>query len=78
MSKPAVNLSWLASRSGPVTDQQLKQIQEWLDADWESHDVERDAVRLIGRLVATLDEERKPERERDARYDDAAARRPKP
>lgn len=76
MTEPAVNLSWLASRSGPVTDHELKQIREWIDADWESHDVERDAVRLIGRLVATLDEERKPERERDARLDDAAARRP--
>jgi hypothetical protein len=58
-----------------VTDRQLKQIQEWIDADWESHDVERDAVRLIGRLVASLDEARGPERERDARLDDAAALR---
>lgn len=54
MSKPAVNLSWLASRSGPVTDTQIEQIQRWIDADWESHDVERNAVRLIGRLVASL------------------------
>lgn len=59
MRKPAANLSWLASRSGSVTDQQLKQIQEWIDADWESHDIDRDSVRLIRRLVATLDEERK-------------------
>lgn len=74
MSKPACNLSWLASRSGPVTDQQIKQIQEWIDADWESHNVDRNAVRLIGRLVASLDEERKPERERDARLDAATQR----
>lgn len=54
MSKPAVNLSWIASRSGPVTPEQLDQIQYWIDADWESHDIDRDAVRLIQRLVTEL------------------------
>ena len=54
MSRPACNLSWLASRSGPVTDKQIKQITKWIDDDWESHDVDRDAVRLIRRLVDSL------------------------
>lgn len=48
------SLVWLASRSGPVTAKQLEQIRRWLDADWESHDVDRDAVRLIRRLVDTM------------------------
>jgi hypothetical protein len=54
MSKPAPNLSWLASRNGPVTDAQIAQIQRWLDADWESHDIDRNAVKLISRLVSAL------------------------
>lgn len=39
---------------GPVNHKSLKQIQDWIDADWESHDVDRDAVKLIGKLVAAL------------------------
>jgi hypothetical protein len=50
----AVSLHWLANRSGPVTAKQLEQIQHWIDVDWESHDVNRDAVRLIQRLITAL------------------------
>ncbi len=50
----APSLAWLASRSGLVTARQLEQIQRWLDADWEAHDIDRDAVRLIARLVKTM------------------------
>lgn len=54
MSKPACSLSWLASRRGPVTGKQVEQIRYWVAADWESHDVSRDATRLIGRLADAL------------------------
>ena len=56
MSRPAVNLSTLTAGKGPLTARQLKQAQCWVDADWESHDVDRDAVRLISRLLATIAE----------------------
>jgi len=49
-----VSLRWLASRRGPVTARQLTQIKAWLYDDWESHDVDRDAVRLIARLAVAL------------------------
>lgn len=51
--KRVVSLRWLASRKGPLTAKQLQQVQDWLDADWESHDIDRDAIALIRRLVDT-------------------------
>lgn len=56
MTKPAVNLSTLAAGKGPLTERQLKQARYWVDADWESHDIDRDAVKLIRRLLDTIDE----------------------
>jgi hypothetical protein len=50
----AVDLRTLAAGKGPLTEKKLKQIQRWLDADWESHDVDRDAVKLIQRLLDTI------------------------
>ena len=50
----AVSLRRLASGRGVVTPKQAKQIRRWIDADWESHDVDRDAVKLIQRLLGTL------------------------
>ncbi len=49
-----VSLRWLASRKGPLTSRQLAQIKSWIDADWESHDVDKDVLTLIRRLVADL------------------------
>lgn len=72
------NLSWLASRAGVVTDTQIEQITKWLDDDWESHDVEQDAVRLIRRLVDSLRDAYAADRERNARLDDADDRRVHP
>jgi hypothetical protein len=54
MSQRTVSLRWLASRKGPITAQQLGQIKAWIDADWESHDIDRNARRLIERLAADL------------------------
>ena len=50
----AVDLRVLAAGQGPLSATKLKQIQRWLDADWESHDVDRDAVKLIRRLLETI------------------------
>jgi hypothetical protein len=50
----AVDLRVLAAGKGPLSAKKLKQIQRWLDADWESHDIDRDAVKLIQRLLDTI------------------------
>jgi len=50
----AVTLRKLAAGKGPLSAKKLKQIQRWIDADWESHDVDRDAVALIQRLLDTI------------------------
>jgi hypothetical protein len=50
----AVDLRVLAADKGPLSAKKLKQIQRWLDADWESHDIDRDAVKLIQRLLDTI------------------------
>jgi hypothetical protein len=50
----AVHLRELAAGKGPLSAKKLKQIQRWIDADWESHDVDRDAVKLIQRLLDTI------------------------
>lgn len=51
----AVSLHKLAHGKTPVDAKLLAQIQRWLDADWESHDIDRDVVHLIRRLVTTLE-----------------------
>lgn len=52
----AAYLATLARGKGPLSSRQLKQVQKWIDEDWESHDVDRDAVRLIQRLLHTIKE----------------------
>ena len=54
MSGRVVSLRWLASRRGPLTSRQLAQIKAWIAADWESHDIDRDAKKLIQRLAVEL------------------------
>lgn len=46
-------LEKLARKKGPLTKKQIKEIQRWIDADWESHDQPRDMVKLVQRLVDT-------------------------
>lgn len=48
------NLRDIAAGKGPLNDKKLKQAQRWVDADWESHDIDRDAVKLIARLLETV------------------------
>lgn len=51
----ARTLRGLANRRGRVDDRELAAIRRWLDDDWESHDVDMDAIRLIRRLVDELE-----------------------
>lgn len=50
----AVDLRKLVAGKGPLSEKKLKQIQRWITADWESHDIDRDAVKLIQRLLDTV------------------------
>jgi hypothetical protein len=50
----AANLRDIAAGKGPLNDKKLEQAQRWVDEDWESHDVDRDAVKLITRLLETV------------------------
>jgi hypothetical protein len=57
----AANLSTLAR--GPATKsytkKQLKQIRQWVMDDWESHDMDRDLVKVVLRLLNTLEPPRR-------------------
>lgn len=50
-----ISLSNLIRREGSLSKPQLKKLQQWIDEDWESHDVDRGAIQLIKRLLATID-----------------------
>jgi hypothetical protein len=51
-----VKLSTLA-KGKALTLREVQQVQEWLDADWESHDaLDRDARKLMQRLLTTVRE----------------------
>jgi hypothetical protein len=52
--KTEASLHYLAAGKKALSPKKLKQIQNWIDDDWESHDINRDAVRLIQRLLITL------------------------
>jgi hypothetical protein len=54
----AASLNVIAAGNGPLTDAKLKQVRRWLDADWESHDIDRDAVKLTRRLLETVEADR--------------------
>lgn len=50
-----VRLDDLVKKEGPLSAAQLKKVRKWLDEDWESHDVPREAVALIRRLLDTAE-----------------------
>jgi uncharacterized membrane protein YccC len=50
-----VRLADLVRREGPLSERQIEQVRKWLEEDWESHDLDREAVQLIARLLATVD-----------------------
>ncbi len=49
-----IKLSSLIKSNKPLSKRQLKQIQKWLDDDWESHDYDRDLTQLVQRLLVTI------------------------
>jgi hypothetical protein len=50
----AIRLSDLIKGKGALTPKQLKQVQRWIDDDWEVLDLDRELVALIMRLMATI------------------------
>ena len=38
----------------PLTEKQLDKIKEWLEEDWESHDISREVIVVIKRLLLTI------------------------
>lgn len=44
----------LVKRRGPLSGKQVDAVQEWIDEEWESQDIDRNAVALISRLVKTV------------------------
>ena len=51
-----ISLSQFTKRKrAPLTPLQIKQIKKWILDDWESHDMDRNAVVLIERLLVTVD-----------------------
>ncbi len=47
----AVRVEDLVKKDGPLTERQIELVQKWIDEDWESHDHDRNVVRLVQRLV---------------------------
>ncbi len=41
-------------RRGPLSERQVDLVREWLAEDWESKDIDSNAVALISRLVDTI------------------------
>lgn len=52
-----ISLSDLTKRpNAPLSQNQLKMVEKWIKEDWESHDIDREAVILIKRLLLTINE----------------------
>ena len=49
-----IRLQDLAKGKGPLSAKQILQVRRWLQDDWESHDFDRDLIRLIGRLLDSI------------------------
>lgn len=54
MSTSKVSLDYLARGNGPLSTRQLRQAEQWLDADWEAADCDRRLLTLIRRLLDAL------------------------
>ncbi|HEY5268550.1 MAG TPA: hypothetical protein VII94_05480 [Candidatus Saccharimonadales bacterium] len=47
-----IKLSNLVKRpKSPLSKRQLLLVNKWVDEDWESHDVDREILKLIQRLL---------------------------
>lgn len=54
--KTKASLETIAKGSGVLPPAKLKQLRAWIDDDWEAHDIDRDAVQIIHRLLLTIEE----------------------
>jgi hypothetical protein len=50
----SASLDTLGRGEGAYTEKQIRQIEEWLDEDWESHDCDRRLLKIVRRLIATV------------------------
>jgi hypothetical protein len=54
MTDVEITVATLVKHKGPMDAAELSLVQQWLNADWESHDVlDPDVRALIYRLIAT-------------------------
>jgi len=51
-----ITLDYLVKVKGPLREEELALVRRWIDADWESKDIDNDAIALIERLLATCGE----------------------
>lgn len=58
MLKTQASLETIAKGKGVLSESKLKQLRRWIDDDWESCDIDRDAVKVIDRLLVTIDVDR--------------------
>lgn len=50
-----IRLADLVKREGSLSPRQVGQVRRWLADDWETADLGRDVVKLIKRMLATID-----------------------
>lgn len=50
-----VHIDTLVRGSGPLTKKQVAASRRWVEEDWQSHDVDREVIVLISRLIATVE-----------------------
>lgn len=48
------SLDTLARGKGPYSPKQLKQVYQWVEDDWESHDHDKQVINIIWRLLHTI------------------------
>lgn len=51
-----ISLVDLIKTNKPMASNELKLVRRWIDADWESNDIDRDAITLIKRLLTTCED----------------------
>jgi hypothetical protein len=50
-----ISLATLSKQpDSPLTQKELDKLKEWLDEDWESHDISREVIVVIKRLLLTI------------------------
>lgn len=50
----AARLSFLARGKGPLPPAKIKWLQSWIEEEWESEDLDEDLVKVLQRLLLTI------------------------